>query len=69
MVKLTMKAGVDEEKHPEICLGYKEIKLLFNCGQFPGGGDCIFAEMDGTVGYLNSGDIIEDLDFYDLSRE
>ena len=47
-------------------LGYSEIKLLFNLGPFPGGGDCIIAEVEGDMTFLNSNDVIHDIDGYEI---
>ena len=45
-------------------LGYKEIKLLFNVGRFPGGGDCLIVEADGKRTTINSNDLIADMEAY-----
>lgn len=66
MVRLTLKTDVDES---ELCLGYKEIKLLFNVGPFPGGGNCLIIEADGEVQMINSNTLIGDngdLEAYDI---
>lgn len=71
MVKLTLKKDLDETELRErgAVLGFKELKLLFNAGPFEGGGYCIFVEADGEVDFLNSNDLINDLEVYDLSKE
>jgi hypothetical protein len=46
MVSLYLKSS--HGKLP-ICLGFKKIKLLFNVGPFPGGGDCLIVEVDSEV--------------------
>ena len=71
MVKMTLKKELDEIELKErgAVLGFKELKLLFNAGPFPGGGHCIFVEADGKVDFLNSNDLINDLEVYDLSEE
>ena len=61
MVVLKKKQNVDT------VLGYEEIKMLFNAGPFPGGGDCIIAEVDGEVITINSNDLILGLENYELS--
>lgn len=70
MVVLKLKPEFDEAQLETgaLCLGYGEIRLLFNAGAFPGGGDCLFVEADGEVLTINSNDLIHDLDVYDLSR-
>jgi hypothetical protein len=70
MVKLTLKKDFDPSslETGSLCLGYKKIKLLFNAGPFPGGGDCIIAELDGEIGLLNNNDLIHDLDAYKMSE-
>jgi hypothetical protein len=52
-----------------LCLGYSEIKLLFNVGPFPGGGDCLIIEADGNVITVNSADLIHDIEAYELYNE
>ena len=44
-------------------------KLLFNLGEFEGGGKCIIVETDGEVDYMNSNDLINDLDAYALTND
>lgn len=63
MVRLTLKTDADES---ELCLECKEIKLLFNAGPFPGGGNCLIIEADGEVQTINSNDLIADLEAYDI---
>jgi hypothetical protein len=64
MVKLTLKKNLKEY---DPVLGYKQIKLLFNAGPFPGGGDCLIVEADGEITEINSSDLIADLDAYNMS--
>ncbi len=47
-----------------LCLGYKRIRLIFNAGPFPGGGNCILAECDGLLTSINSNDLVHDLPAY-----
>ena len=63
MVRLTLKPDVEES---ELCIGYKEIKLLFNVGPYEGGGDCLIIEGDGEIKPTNSNDLIADLDSYEI---
>ena len=49
-----------------LLLGYKEIKLLFNAGRFPGGGDCLIVEADGKRTTINSNDLIADMEAYSI---
>ena len=65
MIKLKAKEGLD----PGIALYHKELKLLFNLGPFPGGGDCIIIENDGRVDFTNSNNIIENATIYNSLDE
>ncbi len=69
MIHLQCKNNFDLSKleSGDFCLGYDKIKLLFNVGPFPGGGDCLIVEADGELITINSGDLIHDLDAYELS--
>lgn len=69
MVTLTLKPNFNESSLDTgaLALGYKEIKLLFNAGPFPGGGDCLVIEADGGVRSVNSNDLIHDMPAYILS--
>lgn len=69
MVNLNMKKKLDESQLEmgQVCLGFKNMRLLFNVGTFPGGGNCIIVEADGEIQAVNSNDLIHDLDAYDLS--
>ena len=71
MLKLTLKEGFDESQLEggAISLGYKEIKLLFNVGPYPGGGNYLIVEADGQVDRVNSNDLIHDLEAYEISVE
>jgi hypothetical protein len=62
MVKLIIK----EEKKTATEALAKEIELLFNVGPFPGGGDCLIVKADGEITMLNSNDLIEDIEEYDI---
>ena len=68
VLKLKRKFNESQLETGALVLGFKEIRLLFNAGSFPGGGDCLFVEADGEVLTINSNDLIHDLDVYDLSR-
>ena len=57
----------DDVAVQDACLGYKEFKLLFNVGPFPGGGDCLLIEHEGKVEQINSNDLIHDLEAYEIS--
>ena len=66
MVTLTRKENFNESSLDSgaLALGHKEIKLLFNAGPFPGGGDCLIVEIGGRVETVNSNDLIGDLPAY-----
>lgn len=66
MVRLRLKDNVEES---ELCLGYKDIKLLFNVGPFPASGDCLIIDADGEIMMINSNDLIDDLEAYDIFAE
>ena len=70
MVWLKSKKDFDasELESGEAVLGYKNIHLLFNAGPFPGGGDCLIVEADGTIETINSNDLIHDLEAYEISK-
>lgn len=70
MVILRMKQDFDatQLETGALTLGYREIRLLFNAGEFPGGGDCLFIEADGETMAVNGNDLIHDLKAYDLSQ-
>jgi hypothetical protein len=64
MIKLILK---EEKKAVEdLNLGYKEIELLFNVGPFQGGGDCLIVKADGEISMVNSNDLIQDMEKYDI---
>ena len=63
MVRLKLKPDADES---QLCLGYKEIRLLFNVGPYESGGDCLIMEGDGEIQTTNSNGLIADLDAYDI---
>ena len=52
----------------DFCLGYDRIDLLFNAGPYPGGGDCLVVKADGELTYLDSNDLIHDLDAYTIEQ-
>jgi hypothetical protein len=68
-IKLLMKDDFDDSvlETGSVCLGYKEIELLFNLGPFPGGGDCIICKLDGEIDVTNGNDLIHDLEAYDVT--
>ena len=59
----------NDVKGLELSLGFKDISLLFNIGPFPGGGDCLIVEANGKTQMINSNDIINDLDAYELFQD
>ena len=63
MVRLYLKSSHGKS---QICLGLKKIKLLFNVGPFPSGGDCLIVEVDGEVKTINSNDLIGDMEAYTI---
>jgi hypothetical protein len=65
MPRLKLKKGSAKSTNG-LCLGFKEIKLLFNAGPFPGGGDCLIVEADGKRKAINSNDLIADMDAYNI---
>ncbi len=65
MVRLKRKRASARAREG-LCLGYKEIKLLFNAGRFPGGGDCLIVEADGKRTTINSNDLIADMEAYSI---
>ena len=65
MLRLKLRKGVGKST-PGLTLGFKEIKLLFNVGPFPGGGDCLIVEVDGKRQTINSNDLIADMDAYNI---
>ncbi|TFG49516.1 MAG: hypothetical protein E4H40_02880 [Candidatus Brocadiia bacterium] len=69
MVVMRLKKGYDLSglETGDLCLGYEKIKLLFNTGPFPNGGDCLIIEADGELMTVNSNDLIHDLEAYNLS--
>lgn len=67
MVILKMKESLSQQEIQDLCLGYDQIRLLFNAGPFPGGGDCLVIEADGEMTTANSNDLIHDLEAYELS--
>jgi len=71
MLRLSLKENynVPNLETGDLCLGYKDIVLLFNAGPFPGGGDCLIVEADHKIIYVNSNDLIHDLDAYIIFRE
>ena len=71
MVRLTLNKDYDpgQLETGSLCLGFKEIHLLFNVGPFPGGGDCIIVEADTEIMTVNSNDVIHDLTAYVISRD
>jgi len=64
MMQLTLKKDFDAPKLEtgSLCLGYDCIRLLFNAGPFPGGGDCLIVEVYSEITTVNSNDIIHDLE-------
>ena len=69
MVIMKLKKDFDpsELETGDLCLGYTEIKLLFNIGPFSNGkNDCLVVEADGEVMIANSADLIHDLEAYEL---
>lgn len=68
MIQLTLKPDFDcgQLETGDLCLGYREISLLFNVGPFPGGGDCLVVNADGELMTINSADLIHDLDAYQI---
>lgn len=44
------------------------IRLLFNAGPLPGGGDCLVVSADGELQTINSNDLIADIEFYDIAE-
>ena len=69
IMKLKKDYDLSELETGDLCLGYGEIKLLFNVGPFPGGGDCLIIEADGNVITVNSADLIHDIEAYELYNE
>ena len=65
MLRLKLKKGSAKSANG-LCLGFKEIKLLFNAGPFPGGGDCLIVEADGKRQTVNSNDLIAEIDAYNI---
>ncbi len=68
MLRLTLKKDFDmsELETGDLCLGYEEIEIHMNLGPFPGGGDCIIIKADGEMIYVNSNDVIHDIDAYNI---
>ncbi len=71
MVVMQLKKDFDSSglETGNLCLEYEKIKLLFNAGPFPGGGDCLIVEANGELMKINSNDLIHDLEAYKLSLE
>ena len=68
MVRLVLKDDFDKTQLEtgDLCLGYKNIILLFNAGPFPGGGDCLIVMKEGNNEIVNSNDLIHDLEAYEI---
>jgi hypothetical protein len=45
------------------------LKVLFNLGPFPGGGDCLVIETEHGIQCTNSNDVIAELEIYDIFKE
>jgi hypothetical protein len=69
LLKLKKDFDVSSLETGSLCLGYAEIRLLFNVGPFPGGGDCVLVAADGKHTYVNSNDLIHDLEAYEILEE
>ena len=52
MIRLTLNEKFDYTllETGSLAFGYKVIRLLFNEGTFPGGGECLIAQLDGEMG-------------------
>ena len=68
MLCLTLREDFDSKtlETGGLCLGYKEISLLFNVGPWPGGGDCLIVCADGELLTINSNDLIHDIQAYQM---
>ena len=68
MVTLTLRKEFDDSQLEtgSLCLGYPRMRLLFNAGPFPGGGDCLIVGIDERVETINSNDLIHDLEAYEI---
>jgi len=66
MVRLKLRRKQARKSKGEVSLGFKEIRLLFNVGPFPGGGDCLIVDADGKRTTINSNDLIADIEAYKI---